>query len=90
MWGIVSFILVSLGLGILFAIPGILFGFWLRKLDIAPNRYYLVIPFSVFFVFIKRIWFSELSIAWFALILITATTLGIYRMDLYWATRQGK
>lgn len=85
MYNIIIFSLVSIGIGILFALPGISLGIILKKYQIAPNRLWGVLMLSIIFVFIKRIWFTDLSYNWFSFILILGTTVGVYRMDIYWA-----
>ena len=82
----IQFVLSSLVIGVLFSIPGILFGYWLKKKNIAPNRWLLTIVFCVILVFVKRIWLPDLSFYWFGLLLIAGSTFGLYRMDFYWAT----
>lgn len=81
----ILFVLSSLVIGTLFSIPGILFGYWLKRKNIAPNRWLLTIVFCVILVFVKRIWLPNLSFYWFGLILVAGSTLGLYRMDIYWA-----
>ena len=88
MLNLLTFSLISLGYGLLFALPGICVGIVLERYKIAPNRLWMVLVTSVLFVFIKRIWFENLSYSWFALILIAGTTIGIYRMDIYWAIKR--
>jgi glucan phosphoethanolaminetransferase (alkaline phosphatase superfamily) len=85
-----QFILTSLGIGMLFSVPGILLGYWLKKKNIAPNRSLLTIIFCVVLTFVKRIWIPDLALHWFALVLLTGSTLGVYRMDFYWAASPKK
>lgn len=87
---IIQFVLVSLLIGVLLSIPGVLFGYWLKKRNIAPNRWLLTIIFCVVLVFAKRIWLPNLSYYWFSLILIAGSALGLYRMDIYWASKKSK
>ena len=77
--------LISLGLGLLFSIPSVVLGFWLERSNIAPNRFWLSLLFCIVLVFVKRIWFPDLSYYWLALIVIMGSTIGVYRMDIYWA-----
>jgi hypothetical protein len=86
----IQFTLISLGIGISFSVPGILLGYWLKKNHIAPNRSWLSIIYCVVLVFIKHIWLPDLSFHWLALILLAGSTLGIYRMDIYWAITSKK
>jgi hypothetical protein len=80
-----QFILTSLGIGILFSLPSIILGYWLKKKNIAPNRSLLTIIFCIVLTFVKRILTPDLAFHWFALILLIGSTLGVYRMDFYWA-----
>lgn len=84
---IINITITSFGIGILFSIPGVLLGYWLKNKNLAPNRSLLTIIFCVVLTFIKRIWMPDLAIHWFALILLTGSTLGVYRMDMYWAKK---
>lgn len=81
----ILFVLSSLVIGIFFSVPGILFGYWLKRKNIAPNRWLLTIVFCVILAFVIRIWLPGLSYFWFGLILVAGSTLGLYRMDIYWA-----
>jgi len=80
--------LISIGIGTLFAIPAIALGYWLHKSHIAPNRFGLSLLFCVVMVFIKRIWFPSLPYGLLGLIAILGSTLGVYRMDIYWAIKR--
>ena len=84
---VIASILTSIILGFVFAIPSIFLGYWLQKIGKAPNRAWLSIFFCIVLSFIKQIWLSELSWGWFALLVIAGSTLGIYRMDFYWASK---
>jgi hypothetical protein len=88
MLDILTSILVSIGTGVLFAIPGIVLGFWLKKSGVAPNRSWLSLLFCVVLAFIQQFWLSSLAYGWLALISIIGSTLGVYRMDIYWAIKQ--
>jgi hypothetical protein len=87
---IIQFTFTSLGIGLLISVPGILLGYWLKKKNIAPNRSLLTIIFCVVLTFVKRIWISDLALHWFALVLLTGSTLGVYQMDIYWAASSKK
>jgi hypothetical protein len=84
----IHFVLVTLLVGVLLSVPGVLFGSWLKKKNIAPNRWLLTIIFCMVLVFAKRIWLPNLSYYWFSLILIVGSTVGLYRMDIYWAFKK--
>ena len=86
----VQFTLTTMGIGILFSIPGILLGYWLKKTNRAPNRSWLTIIFCIVLTFIKRIWLTDSSYYGLALILLAGSTLGVYQMDIYWATSSKK
>ena len=73
-----------------FSIPGIAFGSYLEKRQIASNRVRDVVLFSVFFVFVKRIWYPQVPYFWLAIILILGTTAGLYKMEIYWAMKKNK
>jgi len=79
----IFFVLTSLGIGILYSIPALILGYWLKKHG-KPNRYLLSLLFCIFLTFVKRIWLSDLSYYWLALITVTGSTIGVYRMDIYW------
>lgn len=83
----IQFILISLGIGILFSIPGILLGYWLKKKNIAPNRSWSSIIHCLILTFVTRIWLPDAPFFWFAFFLLAGSTLGVYRMDIYWAKR---
>lgn len=85
MLDILIFIITSIGIGTLLAIPGLAFGLLLEKHQIASNRASEVLALSVFFVFVKRIWYTDISYIWLAFILILGTTTGLYGMEIYWA-----
>lgn len=86
---IIAEILVTIGIGLLYSIPSILLGFWLEKKQIAPNRYLLSIILCVVLCLALRFFASaELLTDWVALLFITGSTVGIYRMDIYWAIKK--
>mgnify|MGYP006971722053 CR=1 FL=1 len=87
MLDILIFIFISIGIGVLFALPGFAFGLLLEKYKIASNRVSEVLAFSVFFVFIKRIWYPNMPYIWLAGILMLGTTVGLYNMEIYWAMK---
>jgi hypothetical protein len=86
----ITFGLISLGIGILFSIPALVLGHWLKKVHDIPNRFLLSLLFCVVLVFVKRIWLPDLSYYWLALIIVAGSTVGVYRMDIYWAITQPK
>lgn len=85
-----SFGITTIGIGILFAIPATILGYWLEKSEVAPNRFWLSLIFCIVSVLIKRIWFPDISYYIFGSMIILGSTLGVYRMDIYWAVRQEK
>lgn len=82
--------LTSIGIGTLFAIPGIILGYWLKKAGIAPNRAWLSLIVCVALALIRQFGVPSLTYGWLALISIAGSTLGIYRMDIYEAATQEK
>ena len=87
---ILTIILKSVVIGILFALPGIAFGAYLEKKGIALKHYPEVLALSILSVFIKQIWYPDASYTWFTAMLILATTVGLYRTELYWANQAKK
>jgi hypothetical protein len=81
-------ILISIGTGVLFAIPAIVLGFWLKKAGIAPYRSWLSLLFCVVLAFIRQFWLLNLAYGWLALLSVIGSTLGVYRMDIYWSIKQ--
>ena len=90
MLDILVFVITSIGIGILFAIPGFVFGSFLEKHEIATNRAIDVLIFSLFFVFVKRIWYEDIPYSWLAIILILGTTVGVYSMEIYWSIKKDR
>ena len=86
----IMFALTSIAIGLLFSIPGVTLGYWLKKKNLGTNRSLLTIIFCVTLTFAKRIWVPDLPFHWFVLVLFLSSTLGIYRMDMYWATTSKK
>ena len=84
---IIASSLISIGVGVLLALPALALGYWLQKTGRAPNRSWFSLFFCLVFAFIKQIWLPGLSYSWLALILIAGSTLGVYRMDIYWASK---
>jgi hypothetical protein len=82
--------LVSVVLGALFAIPGIILGFWLKRTQLAPNRSWLSLTLCIVLAVIQQFWLPNLTYFWLALISVVGSTLGVYRMDIYWAINQTK
>ena len=85
-----TFIFTSLLIGVLLALPGIAFGAYLEKKGIASNHIREVLALSIISVFIKRIWYLDAPYTWFTVMLILATTTGLYRIELYWAMKANK
>ena len=83
-------ILSSVAMGILFALPGIYFGSYLEKKKIATNRPLTVLAFSVFFVFFRQIWYPQLPYIVLAVIIILGTTMGLYKMEIWWAMKDNR
>ena len=61
MTNLLIFIIVTALIGILFAIPGIVLGFWLEKSHKAPNRSLSSLSVCISAVFILRILAPDLS-----------------------------
>ncbi len=85
---IVASILISICVGLLFAIPGMILGYWLNKAGLAPNRGWFSIIFCVTLSLLHQFWLTNLSYSWLALISITGSTIGAYSMDIYWSMNQ--
>ncbi len=83
----ILFMLTSIGIGILFAIPGIAFGSFLEKHQIASNRIRDVLATSVFFVLFRQVWYPQIPYIWLALAIILGTTMGLYRVEIFWAMK---
>lgn len=77
--------ITSLGLGVLLSIPGLILGYLLEKSQVSPNRYWLSLIFCTALVLLRRVWFPEISNVLLGIIVIIGSTLGVYRMDIYWA-----
>ena len=90
MTNLLMFIIVSVLIGILFAIPGMVLGFWLEKSHKAPNRSFSSLFVCISAVFILRILTPDLSYLPVGIILILASTLGVYNMDIYDAWNKNK
>ena len=88
MFNIIESLLVSVGVGTVLSIPALILGYWLKKTGKAPNRSRLSLLLCIVLTFIKEIWMPGLSYGWFAFLLISGSTLGIYRMDWYWASKK--
>lgn len=86
----IQFALISIGIGTLFSVPGILLGYYLKKKHIAPNRSWLSIIYCVILTFVKRIWLPNAPFGWFVFFLIAGSTLAVYRMDMYRASKNAK
>ena len=85
-----AFIVTSLLIGVVFSLPGIAFGHYLEKRQVAPNRFVLVLIFSTLLVFLKRIWLNDLPYILLAIIIVLGTTAGMYKMDFYWSMKTDK
>jgi hypothetical protein len=74
----------------MFAIPGIIFERWLVIKGIVRDRTrdLIIVVFSI--VFIRQMWYPNVSWWYFALFLILGMTLGVNRADLWTTMRQGK
>jgi hypothetical protein len=66
MSNLIETILISVGAGVLFAIPAMILGYWLKKIGAAPNRSLLSLGFCIVLTLIKQIWMPDLSDGWFA------------------------
>jgi hypothetical protein len=80
--------ILALGGGFLLAMPGIIIGYCLQKKRKLANRAGFSLFFCIVLVLIREIWLPNLSFSWLALISIAGSTLGVYRMDIYWMFRQ--
>jgi hypothetical protein len=80
-------ILISIGVGFLLAIPALILGYWLGKTGKAPNRSWASLFFCVVMSLVNQFLFPGTPFRWFALIAIAGSTLGVYRMDMYWASK---
>jgi uncharacterized membrane protein len=90
MTNMIAFVLIPVGIGALLAIPAIALGYWLEKCHAAPNRSWLSLLFCIAMMLIKGIWFPSVPYLVVAVIAILGSTLGVYRMDIYWAIKRDK
>ncbi len=75
--------LTSLGLGALLSIPAVALGYWLQKTNRAPNRSVVSVLFCIGAVLLKLIWLKNLPCEIVVLFALLASTLGVYRTDIY-------
>ena len=80
-------ILISISVGILLAIPALILGYWLGKTGKAPNRSLASLFFCIAMSLVNQFLFTGTPFKWLALIAIAGSTLGVYRMDMYWASK---
>jgi hypothetical protein len=80
-------ILISIGVGFLLAIPALILGYWLGKTGKAPNRSWASLFFCVVMSLVNQFLFTGAPFKWFVLLTIAGSTLGVYRMDMYWASK---
>jgi hypothetical protein len=84
---IVVSIIVSVGIGFLLSIPALILGFWLGKTGKVPNRSLASLFFCVAMSLVNQFLFTGVPFKWLALIAIAGSTLGVYRMDMYWVSK---
>jgi hypothetical protein len=84
---IIVSILISIGIGFLLAIPALTLGYWLGKTGKAPNRSLASLFFCLVMSLVNQFLFTGAPFKWFALLTIAGSTLGVYRMDLYWTSK---
>ena len=82
--------LITLGIGLSLAIPGLLLEKWLVKKGFVRDQSGIILFGAVCLTFIKRVWFENLSWWIMLLIIILATTLGANRADLWTTFRRGR
>ncbi len=80
--------LITVGLGALFTVPAVLLGFWLQKTRKAPNRWIASGLMSVAVVLFKLLWVAGMPYGFFVFLIVLASTLGVYRMDIYWSVHK--
>jgi hypothetical protein len=82
-----SFILVTIGIGVLISIPMVLVQLKLIRDGIVRESIWFIVIGAFLGVFIKRIWFNEISWAIFGPLIIIGGLLSLNRGDL-WRTMQ--
>jgi hypothetical protein len=75
--------------GIIFSVIGILFRKWLTKNGIAQDRIWDIVTFSFFIAVVYQVWFQGLSWKWVAVVELAGVTLGVNRMDFWYAANRG-
>ena len=75
--------LISIGTGVLLAVPALFLGYWLKKTGKTPNHSLISLLSCIIFSVIRQIWFPDLSFGWHALFTITGSTVGVYRIYVY-------
>ena len=84
---IIVSILISIGVATFLAIPALTLGYWLGKTGKAPNRSLASLLFCIVMSLVNQFLFTGAPFRWFALIAVAGSTLGVYRMDMYWASK---
>jgi hypothetical protein len=86
----INFILSSFLIGAIVLLPMILVELWLIKAGVVQNRLVIVIICVLILVFIKRIWYDELSWSIYAPMIFLFGILGINRGDFWTTMNRGK
>lgn len=90
MIGILKFALYSIVIAISIAIPAVFLEFFLIRAGIVRNRMVILISGILFLVFIKRIWFDDLSWSFIGPMIIILGILAINRGDLWTTMSRGR
>lgn len=84
-----SFILVTIGIGVLISIPMVLIQLWLIREGLSREPIWFIIIGAFLLVFIQRIWFSDISWACSGPLIIIGGLLGLNRGYLWRTMRRG-
>ncbi len=84
----VTDLLVTAGVAALCSLPSIALGYWLKRTNRAPNRWIASLLMGICAVLLKLLWLPALPYEWFTVLVLVATTLGVYRTDMTWPLRR--
>ncbi len=75
-------LLITTGVAALCSLPSVALGYWLKKTNRAPNRWIASVLMGICVVLLKLLWLPALPYEWFAVLVLVASTLGVYRTDM--------
>ena len=87
---ILVFILATFGLGMLCSIPGVVVGRLLATKGLVREKPAWVCVANVCGLFVYRLWFPQVHLAYLLLVVTVLLPLGMYRQDLWTYFRVGK